>query len=62
MSSLTSKQLKQYEDYGYIAPIDILSKWEVAKIRAGQLSLHHPMIVQGSGLNKNNSRRIGFVI
>ena len=31
-------------------------------LRAGQLSLHHPMIVHGSGLNKSNSRRIGFVI
>ena len=27
-------------------------------LRAGQLSLHHPMIVHGSGLNKSNSRRI----
>ena len=31
-------------------------------LRAGQLSLHNPMIVHGSGLNKSNSRRIGFVI
>ena len=31
-------------------------------LKAGQLSLHHPMIVHGSGLNKSNSRRIGFVI
>ena len=32
------------------------------ELRAGQLSLHHPMIVHGSGINKSNSRRIGFVI
>ena len=32
------------------------------ELKAGQLSLHHPMIVHGSGLNKSNSRRIGFVI
>jgi len=31
-------------------------------LKAGQLSLHHPMIVHGSGLNKSNQRRIGFVI
>jgi len=32
------------------------------ELKAGQLSLHHPMIVHGSGLNKSNSRRIGFVV
>ena len=26
------------------------------------MSLHHPTIVHGSGLNKSNNRRIGFVI
>jgi len=31
-------------------------------LNAGQLSLHHPMVVHGSGLNKSNQRRIGFVI
>ena len=31
-------------------------------LKAGQLSLHHPMIVHGSGRNKSNQRRIGFVI
>jgi len=31
-------------------------------LKAGQLSLHHPMIVHGSGPNKSNHRRIGFVI
>jgi len=31
-------------------------------LKAGQLSLHHPMIVHGSGTNKSNQRRIGFVI
>ena len=29
---------------------------------AGQMSLHHPRIVHGSGVNKSNDRRIGFVI
>ena len=31
-------------------------------LSAGQISLHHPRIVHGSGLNKSNDRRIGFVI
>ena len=31
-------------------------------LKAGQLSLHHPKIVHGSGLNKSKDRRIGFVI
>ena len=31
-------------------------------LKAGQLSLHHPMIVHGSGPNKSKQRRIGFVI
>ena len=31
-------------------------------LKAGQMSLHHPTIVHGSGLNKRNDRRIGFVI
>ena len=31
-------------------------------LKPGQLSLHHPMIVHGSGPNKSNKRRIGFVI
>ena len=31
-------------------------------LKAGQMSLHHPTIVHGSGLNRSNDRRIGFVI
>ena len=31
-------------------------------LKAGQMSLHHPMVVHGSGLNKSKDRRIGFVI
>ena len=26
------------------------------------MSLHHPRVVHGSGINKSNDRRIGFVI
>jgi ectoine hydroxylase-related dioxygenase (phytanoyl-CoA dioxygenase family) len=31
-------------------------------LKAGQLSLHHPMVVHGSSVNKSNSRRIGFAV
>ncbi len=31
-------------------------------LKAGQMSLHHPTLIHGSGLNKSNDRRIGFVI
>ena len=35
---------------------------ELVELKAGQISLHHPRIVHGSGVNKSNDRRIGFVI
>ena len=31
-------------------------------LKPGQLSIHHPYTVHGSGSNKTNSRRIGFAI
>ena len=31
-------------------------------LKAGQMSLHHPTVVHGSGLNTSNDRRIGFVV
>ncbi len=31
-------------------------------LKAGQLSLHHPTIIHGSGLNNSKERRIGFAI
>ena len=39
-----------------------LNKTEPVILKAGQMSLHHPLVVHGSGLNKSNDRRIGFVI
>ena len=32
------------------------------ELKAGQMSFHHPRIVHGSGINKSNDRRIGFVV
>ena len=39
-----------------------LEKTDPIILKAGQVSLHHPKIVHGSGLNYSNDRRIGFVI
>ena len=39
-----------------------LDKTDPIVLKAGQISLHHPLIVHGSGLNHSNDRRIGFVI
>ena len=39
-----------------------ISESEPVILKAGQMSLHHPKIIHGSGLNKSKDRRIGFVI
>ena len=39
-----------------------LDKTEPVILNAGQMSLHHPRIVHGSGVNKSKKRRIGFVV
>ena len=39
-----------------------LEKTEPVILKSGQMSLHHPRIVHGSGVNKSKERRIGFVI
>ena len=39
-----------------------LDKTEPVILNAGQMSLHHPRIVHGSGVNMSKKRRIGFVI
>jgi len=38
------------------------NKVKSVELVTGQMSLHHPRIVHGSGVNKSNDRRIGFVI
>jgi len=39
-----------------------LNETEPVILNAGQMSLHHPKIVHGSGVNKSKERRIGLVI
>ena len=36
-----------------------INKTKPIILKAGQMSLHHPKVVHGSGLNKSNDRRIG---
>ena len=33
MTTLTAKQLKDYEDHGYVAPIEVLSKKQAKEIK-----------------------------
>ena len=40
----------------------LIEKTKPVVLKAGQMSLHHPTVVHGSGLNKSKDRRIGFVI
>ena len=39
-----------------------IEETEPVILKAGQMSLHHPTVIHGSGLNKSKDRRIGFVI
>jgi len=47
---------------GQTVPNIPLEKTVPNELKAGQLSLHHPMIVHGSTPNRSKNRRIGFVI
>ena len=39
-----------------------INETEPIVLKAGQMSLHHPTVIHGSGLNRSNDRRIGFVV
>ncbi len=39
-----------------------IEKTEPIVLKVGQMSLHHPTVIHGSGLNRSNDRRIGFVV
>ena len=39
-----------------------IEETEPVVLKAGQMSLHHPTVIHGSGLNRSNDRRIGFVV
>ena len=39
-----------------------IKETEPVVLNIGQMSLHHPKVIHGSGLNRSKDRRIGFVI
>ena len=53
MSSLKSEQIKQYENKGYVAPIDVLSKNEAFEIRSEieNIEKNWPDELEGLGRN-----------
>ena len=61
MPTLTSKQLKQYKDLGYVAPIDILSLEEVKKIRTELEYIEKKWPDELIGLGRNNVHFIFFL-
>jgi ectoine hydroxylase-related dioxygenase (phytanoyl-CoA dioxygenase family) len=62
MPTLTSKQLKQYKDLGYVAPIDILSLEEVKKIRTELEYIEKKWPDELIGLGRNNVHFISPVL
>ena len=61
MTTLTSKQLKDYKDKGYIAPIDILSLKEVTKIKTEIEHIEKRWPEELTGLGRNNVHYISPV-
>ena len=53
MSSLTPKQLKQYEDEGYVSPIEVLSKDEAKEIREEIENIEKKWPSELDGLGRN---------
>lgn len=61
MPALTSKQLNQYNDNGYVAPIDILSLEEVTKIKTEIEYIEKKWPDELIGLGRNNVHYISPV-
>ena len=61
MYALTSKQLKQYDEDGYLSPIDILSLGEVKKIREEIEYIEKKWPNEITGLGRNNIHYISPV-
>ena len=61
MPTLTLKQLKQYKDLGYVAPIDILSLEEVTKIKSEIEYIEKKWPDELIGLGRNNVHYISPV-
>ena len=61
MSSLNSKQIKNYKDNGFVAPINVLSLEEVKKIKAEIEYIEKKWPEELVGLGRNNVHYISPV-
>ena len=61
MSVLTGRQLKDYEDHGFVAPIDVLSLEEVKKIKEEIEYIEKKWPDELIGLGRNNVHYISPV-
>ena len=61
MSSLNSKQIKDYKDNGYVAPINVLSLEEVKKIKEEIEYIEKKWPEELVGLGRNNVHYISPV-
>ena len=53
MTSLTTKQLKDYNDYGYVSPIDILTSDEAYEIKKEIEEIENRWPSELDGLGRN---------
>jgi len=53
MTSLTTKQLKDYNDHGYVAPIDVLTSDEAYEIRNEIEEIENRWPTELDGLGRN---------
>ena len=58
MTSLTSKQLKDYEDYGFVAPIDVLTLDEANEIKTEIEKIENRWPDALNGLGRNYAHMI----
>ena len=61
MTGLTTEQLKDYNNHGYVAPIDILSSEEVRKIKTEIEYIERKWPDELIGLGRNNAHYISPV-
>ena len=61
MSMLSSKEIKNYKDHGFVAPIDVLSSQEAAKIKEEIEYIEKKWPNELVGLGRNNVHYISPV-
>ena len=61
MSMLSSKEIKNYKDHGFVAPIDVLTSEEVAEIKKEIEHIEKKWPNELIGLGRNNVHYISPV-